>query len=166
MDYQSVQLRDEPLTLVSPAEVAQLEAQLGTPLPQGYHQYMTTLGVGVLNDTVRVFSPFRIAHEFQDYRVRWDEYWLWEDGTAILPKTKALECIIVADTGNGDDLLFHPAQPDTLYLLPADQSIPYRFENGLDEALTWLLNWDELFSAEDEDERPDGLYFEPFPPEA
>ena len=168
MDYDSVQLLDENLAAVSPAEVDHLEAQLGTTLPKGYRSYITTLGAGVLNDTIRVYRPTFIGQQYRDFQARWAEYWLWDESESVLPKARALECIIVADTLNGDEFILHPTQPDTVYLLPANQSTIYRFIEGLDEALTWALNWDELFGAEDDDEaeRPEGLYFEPYPPDA
>jgi hypothetical protein len=172
MDYSSVHLMNEKLVLVPPAEVAQLEQQLGTKMPMGYQDFVATLGVGILNDTVRVYTPRRIARELKDFQQRWDEYWFWDEGRDILSKEKALESIIIADTGNGDELIFHPSQPNKLYLLPRDSGQIFEPGSGLDEAIEWILHSGVLFGdVEEEDEededfvRPEGLYFEPFPPE-
>jgi hypothetical protein len=152
--------------------VAQLEQQLGTKMPMGYQAFVTTLGLGVLNDTVRVYTPKRISRELKDFQQRWDEYWFWDEGSDILRKEKALESIIIADTGNGDELIFHPSQPDKLYVLPRDSGQIFEPGSRLDEAIEWILHSGVLLSGfeaeEDEDGdfvRPEGLYFEPFPPE-
>jgi len=42
-----------------------------------------------------------------DWRDRIKKYWVWDKGTDLLPKARALECVIVGDTGNGDELVFH-----------------------------------------------------------
>ncbi|MBV9866772.1 MAG: SMI1/KNR4 family protein [Abitibacteriaceae bacterium] len=169
MDYSSVHLLNESLVLVSPEEVAQLEQQLGTKMPAGYQDFVTTLGLGILNDTVRVYTPNRISRELKDFQQRWDEYWFWDEGRDVLSKEKALESIIIADTGNGDELVFHPSQPDKLYVLPRDSGQIFEPGSTLDEAVEWILHSGVLLGdADEEDEdflRPEGLYFEPFPPE-
>lgn len=116
MDYGSVHLMNDDSVLVSPEAVARLERRLGTAMPTGYKEFVATLGLGVLNDAVRVYTPERIFTEFKDFQQRWSEYWFWDEGRDVLSKEKALECIIVADTGNGDELVFHPSQPDKLYM--------------------------------------------------
>ena len=172
MDYSSVHLMNENVVLVSPEEVAQLELQLGTKMPAGYQEFVTTLGLGILNDTVRVYTPGRIARELEGFRRRWDEYWFWDEGRDVLGKEKALESVIIADTGNGDELTFHPSQPDKLYVLPRDSGQIFEPGNSLGEAVEWILHSGVLFGDVDEEEeededfvRPEGLYFEPFPPE-
>lgn len=173
MDYGSVHLMNDDSMLVSPQAVARLERQLGTTMPTGYKEFVETLGLGVLNDTVRIYMPERIFAEFRDFQRRWNEYWFWDEGRDVLSKAKALECIIVADTGNGDELVFHPSQPDKLYVLPHGSEQIFEPGGTLDEAIEWILHSGVLFGdaeqeEEDEDEdfvRPAGLYFEPFPPE-
>ncbi len=74
MDYSSVHLLNANLVLVSPEEVAQLEQRFGTKMPAGYQNFVTTFGLGVLNETVRVYTPKRISHEIEVFRQRWNEY--------------------------------------------------------------------------------------------
>ena len=168
MDYSDVQLINQNLTLVTAAEVVGLERQLGTKMPPGYQEFVTTLGLGVLNDTVRVYTPARILRELQNFRQRLNEYWLWEAARQVLSKEKAVESIIVADTGNGDEIIFHPSQPDKLFILLHDSSQIVEPGSDLDAAIEWILRSSDLFDDDDDDNfvpRPEGLYFEPFPPE-
>ena len=173
MDYGSVHLMNDDLVPVSLEAVARLERRLGTTMPTGYREFVTTLGWGVLSNTVRVYTPERIFLELKDFQRRWNEYWFWDEGRDVLSKEKALECIIVADTGNGDELVFHPSQSDKLYMLPHGSGRIFEPGGTLDKAIEWILHSGFLFGdadEEDDDEddefvRPEGLYFEPFPPE-
>ena len=48
----------------------------------------------------------------------------------ILTKDRALECLIVADTMDGDELAMHPSEPDRLHVLPRHQEAIYVAGNG------------------------------------
>ncbi|WP_051039174.1 SMI1/KNR4 family protein [Nostoc sp. PCC 7524] len=168
MDYNNIQLMNEDLVRVTADEVTQLEQVLNTRMPRGYKEYVTTLGIGILNDTVRVYSPMRIQQEYRDFQNRWSESYFWDKGTDLLTKDRVLESIIIADTGNGDELIFHPSAPDRLYVLPIDYEEIFLTGGSLDEAIEWILEGGVLDSNEDDEdeeeiERPEGWYFEPFP---
>lgn len=63
---------------------------------------------------------------------------------------------------------FHPSPPDKLYVLPIDHEEVFAAGSTLDEAIALVLNSGVLAGDEDEEEdlnRPNGLYFEPFLPE-
>lgn len=100
------------------AEVQALEAELWVALPAKYREYVTLLGEGVLSSFVRIYPPARIKQELTDWRKRIDKYWFWDKSKKLLPKERALEAIILGDTLNGDELIFHPARPKTLFILP------------------------------------------------
>lgn len=133
-------------------------------MPLGYQEFMTTLGLGILNDTIRVYSPNRIGREYKTTQERWREFYFWGEGSDVLTKERVLESIIVADTGNGDEVIFHPSIPKKLYLLPANDHKILEIGSSLSEAIDWMLHWEKLFGEdeEDEDPRPAGVYFEPF----
>lgn len=119
-------------------EVTQLEARLNLSFPAGYAEYVTTLGAGVLSSYIRVYPPQRIGNEYRDFQDRWNEYWFWDDGHRLLTKEQARECIIIADTLDGDELVFHPSEPERLLVLPRHSEMIYQAGSDLYEALDWL----------------------------
>jgi hypothetical protein len=106
-----------PLVLATPRQVDELEARLWITFPPGYREYVTQIGEGELGEFVKVYPPWRVDRELAEWRSRIDKYWLWDKGKGVLPKARALECVVVGDTGNGDELVFHPRYPDRLFVL-------------------------------------------------
>ncbi len=66
------------------------------------------------------------------------KYWFWDEGKELLPKERALECVVLGDTLNGDELVFHPGRPDRLFVLPHESE--NIFDPGRDvlEAVEWI----------------------------
>jgi hypothetical protein len=131
------------LTPVPEAEVADLEAELGFVFPTGYREFITKFGRGVLGGLVRIYTPADIRSgpcNIEEWRKRIDEYWFWDAGANVLTKPRALQSIIVGDTVGGDELIFHPDEPDRLYVLPHDfEEIWVASTTGLDEAADWFF---------------------------
>ncbi len=146
-----------PVRPSSAEAVSGAEVSLGLTFPVGYQEYITTFGAGVLGGTyVRVYPPERIIREYRDLQRRWDEYWFWDDGRDVLTKTEALECIIIADTLDGDEIIFHPSRPDRLLVLPRHSEMVYEAGTDLLSALDWLCSAGVLTEPFSERE------FEPF----
>jgi len=141
------------------AEVDAAEKQLGVRLPTGYREFIARLGEGRLAGYVRVYPPYQILegdNSVTAWRKRIDEYWFWDEGKDVLTKVKALECVIVADTMDGDELVAHPSEPDRLYVLPRYEEKIYVAGDGLLAAIEWLLTSGTLTDAIDD------RTFEPF----
>jgi hypothetical protein len=158
MTYDHVHFVTQPRRPVAAQEVIDLEIALGTSMPRGYREYVTTLGIGILNDTVRVYSPARILHDYRSIQTRWNAYFFWDAGSHVLTKSQVLKSIIVADSGSGDEIIFHPSARDTLYILPIDQPTIIAVGPTLNDAIQWLMS--------QETEAPRAWYFESFPAEA
>lgn len=123
---------------VSAESLARLESACGR-LPSGYRDFMAELGVGTLTTWVRVHSPGRIAAEQDEWRARIGADWFWsDDGGTGLDQRRALECVRFADTLGGDELIAHPDDPDSMFVLPRNDERVWRAGTGLAEALTWL----------------------------
>ena len=111
-----------------PAAVDAAAKQLGTRLPTGYREFITRFGEGTLGVYIRVYPPYQILdgdNRITEWQKRIDEFWFWDEGADILPKAKALECVIVADTVDGDEVIYHPSDPDRLYVLPRNEEAVY-----------------------------------------
>jgi hypothetical protein len=125
-----------------PAAISDAETRLGVRFPDGYRDFIARFGEGLLAGYVRVYPPYQLLdgdNSIAEWRKRIDEYWFWEEGEAILPKHKALECHIIADTVDGDELVAHPDEPNLLYVLPRYEGAIYVAGSGLLPAIEWLL---------------------------
>jgi hypothetical protein len=124
------------------SDVDDLERQLGCRLPTGYRDFIARFGEGLLAGYLRVYPPHQILtgdNNVQAWRERIDEYWFWDAGRDVLTKGRALECVIVADTMDGDEVVAHPSEPDRLYVLPRHDEMIYTAGDGLLPAIEWLL---------------------------
>ena len=145
LDLSQVTIRGGPLVLTPEEEIDTLEETLGIPLPQGYRDYLITLGEGVLGGHfVRVYPPKRVIEELEAWRERIDQYWFWDQGATVLSRQRVLESIRIADTVNGDELIFHPAEPNRLLVLPIESEKIFVAGNSLLEAVEWCCSSGKL----------------------
>jgi hypothetical protein len=142
----------QPLRAVDSMDIDKLETELWIKLPEGYADYMTTLGVGLLSGFVRVYSPRQIRDGLLDWRRRIARYWFWDESEDVLPKERAVECVIIADTINGDELVFHPQRPGTLFVMPIDGGAAVTIEGDLLAAVDWMCSSGELVEPIEERE--------------
>jgi hypothetical protein len=160
MDLAKVKLLKGKLVLASAKQVDELESELKCCMPDGYREYVTTLGEGILGGTyIRIYPPWRIVgpvDTVEEWRERVREYWFWDKGKKILTKAQALESIIFGDTLDGDELVFLRADPDWIYVLPRHNKNIFKVGPGLSKAVDWLCGAGILTEAFKQRE------FEPF----
>jgi hypothetical protein len=157
LKLEDVRVVGKPLVLATAAEVDALASRLWITFPSGYREYVTRLGEGVLGGSfVRVYPPWRVENEVQGWRRRVNKYWFWDQGRDRLPKERALECVIIGDTVNGDELVFHPCRPNRLFVLPRDSEQVFDAGGDLLAAVEWMCTSGELVEPFDE------RNFEPF----
>ena len=157
MKIEDVHLVGKPLVLATADDVDDLASRFWITVPPGYREYVTRLGEGVLGGSlVRIYPPWRIEKELPEWRRRISKYWFWDEGREVLPKERAAECVIVGDTLNGDELLFHPNRPSRLFVLPHDSGQVFDAGGDLLAAVEWMCASGELVEPFDE------RNFEPF----
>lgn len=133
-----LQLDSEAL-LPQRAALKQLQ-QLAPRLPAGYVRLMQTVGPGILRDTVRVYGPAAILREHAAWQRRIAEYWFWGDGP-LLSQPAAEHALRIADTLAGDEIVFLPAAPDTVLMLPReDEQVVLLSKTGLLAAIGRLVS--------------------------
>lgn len=136
------------LTGVAEADIAAAEAVLNTRFPSGYRAFISKYGRGILGGLVRVAVPADLVageRSVAEWRKRIDEYWFWDASADLLPKAHALECVVIADTVGGDELIFHPADPDRVYVLAHDFDVAYLASTtGLEAAVDWFFTSGKL----------------------
>jgi hypothetical protein len=113
---------------IAMTEVERLESTLGIKLPIGYRNFISRFGLGTYCDLFYIYSPDYILQEHAKHREFWKEWyytdtqgkshWFFEGSESILNEAQLQECIIIGDTKDGDELVFYPAQPDKIYVLP------------------------------------------------
>jgi hypothetical protein len=157
LKIEDIRIVGELLVLATPADIDALESRLWITLPEGYRAYMTRLGEGMLGGSlVRIYPPWRIENELAEWRLRIKKYWFWDEGRDVLPKERALECVVIGDTTVGDELVFHPGRPGRLFVMPRDSEQVFDAGGDLLSAIEWMCGSGEL--AEPFPERN----FEPF----
>ncbi len=142
MDLSAVTIVNEPLVRATHAEVDDLESFFGVRFPMGYREYVTILGEGIFAGYyIRIYPPWRILHgcnNVNEWRKLVDEFWFWDAGRHVLTKSEVLECIILGDTMNGDHIVFHPRNPDDIFVLPLEEEEIYGIRGGVFAALDWF----------------------------
>jgi hypothetical protein len=124
---------------VPEAALERLKVEASTSLPDGYKEMMSTLGPGTLGTKVRVQGPETILRNAKAWRGRVAQYWFWGDGP-LLSKGAAQGAFVIADTIDGDELVFLPSEPNTLLPLPReDEEVKLVSKAGLLRTLTRLV---------------------------
>ncbi len=136
---------DRPLVLVSEADLEQLESHFWFSMPDGYRQFITRFGEGLLAESfIRIYPPWRISAELSAWRQRINRHWFWDDDIDALPKARASECVIIGDTLNGDELVFHPSRPQRLFVLSHDSDHVLIAGANLADSIEWMCRSHEL----------------------
>jgi hypothetical protein len=138
MRISDIQVIGGSLVLATPADVEALKNELWIAFPKSYREYVTKLGEGELGSFVRIYPPWRIRSEQKEWRSRIDKYWFWDRGRKVLPKERALECVIIGDTTTGDELIFHPCRAHQLFVLPRESEEVFLAGSDLLTAIDWI----------------------------
>jgi hypothetical protein len=128
MIFDEVQVISTHIQPIPLSEVERVEHLLGVQLPEGYIAFITRFGVGRYCDLFRIYAPNQILEEYTKHRDFWKvwyytdtegkQHWFFEGSEALLNESQLQESIIVGDSVDGDELVFYPAQPDRIYVLP------------------------------------------------
>jgi hypothetical protein len=139
MDFSDVYLVSRKLQIVEQSRLDELEAWLKHPLPLGYREYMSLLGVGKLCNYLYVDSPEVIRENQDAHREYIDSYYedFFEDQLDILSFEDALESIHVASSTVGDIIVYTPELDGKLYVLERYSSDIYLLESGFFTPFLW-----------------------------
>ena len=140
MELNDIFLVSNKLNVAQTGDVDELESRFGCPFPVGYREFVCTLGEGIFCNLVRVYLPSRILNENSDFQKRWAEYFPWGEGHPNLPKEKIVESIVIADTLNGDEFVFHPGVKDAVFRLPRHSDDVSMIAGGLSETLLTICD--------------------------
>lgn len=136
--FDDVYLVSEKLVLISQAELNELQAWLAAPLPRGYREFMTTLGLGTYCDFMQVLAPSRIREareERQEFvRQYYLDFWGEKEGSPSLDDVVAGVCF--ASTIDGDEV-YYLTDRDRMFVLPRHDDVVFWLEAGFEDPLVW-----------------------------
>ena len=89
---------------VAPREIDDLASWLPVPLPSGYRDYLTTLGVGTFCDLVCIHPPKTVRDTMEEHHGFIAEYYrqFWRRGEGTLPFERAIHSVRFATSCDGD----------------------------------------------------------------
>jgi hypothetical protein len=139
MDFSDVYLVSPKLQTVEQSRLDELETWLKHPLPLGYREYMSQLGVGKLCNHLYLDSPEAIQEKQDDHREYIDFHYeeFFEDQLHILSFEDALNSIHVASSTVGDIIVYTPELDGKLYVLERYVSDIYTIEGGFFTPFQW-----------------------------
>ena len=132
---------DPELTLAANHTVDSLEKAFGIRFPDGYREYVTTLGKGTFyfnKAAIRIRMPNEILTQNDEHQAFLTEYWFWDLNEDLFPKKKGIESILVCDNVVGDIIVIHPSKSNELVALPHEDDYLHKTGNDLYEAFKWL----------------------------
>ena len=121
---------------VSAEQLRAAEALLGCTFPPDYRDFVLQFGAGEFRElALAVPSPKAVAARTPDDRTRLREFWFWTASPEVWSQEKACGSIACFDGSSGDDVRFHPSDPQAMYILPHDH-----------EYICRVTNFDDLIS--------------------
>jgi hypothetical protein len=123
MQLGDVYLVTERVKRVPARSLDALEKALGAPLPLGYREYLTELGVGRFSGFLNVNTPQEVKEQVGYWRKRGAEVIIdgMEVGAyrrGVLSARKVREAFLVAHTDNGDQFVSTPSCGQALFVIP------------------------------------------------
>ena len=138
MSFADTYLVTDKLETYTHKEVDAAEAQLGTAFPAGYREYVTTLGKGEYCGYVNVFPPEQIVeNQVAEKPPLKDFCHSWDGADFGITSERLAKSVMIANSINGDWVVFEASLPETIYILPSDESVMYKVKT-LADVLEWL----------------------------
>lgn len=132
------QTNSTALVLPQPQDIAQCQQALNHTFEQGYIEYITHLGEGILGGTyIRIYPPNKVKAYQEEWLERINTYYFWNDGKDVLTKEQVMQAICLGDTFDGDEIIFFN---NTYFVLPRYEETIYNLGTSLFNAIEWLCS--------------------------
>lgn len=129
-------VKDE-LTPRTEAEVDAAEDALGMRLPDGYREFVTTLGDGEVSGLLRVCPPDDLLRQQRFLANVLHSAWFYTEPNETMTRAYAMESVMVADTSEGDMVIFHPSTRQ-LHVLPRNDTRTHAVGPDLWALVDWF----------------------------
>jgi hypothetical protein len=154
--FDDVYLVDDTLDRIDANVVTAFERESGLSLPEGYQEFVATLGVGTYCDLINVFPPARIVERTEEARRRWKEHYYWDRGGEILPMEQVLRSSVIGNSVEGDEMIIPPESPNREFILPRHDDTIYWMPYSLADPIAWQSSKSRVLDL------PPFRYFEPW----
>lgn len=146
-----------PICSAGSRDLEQAESVLGCRFPTDYRDFIIEFGSGEFDKMpMRAEPPRCISLNTEADRSRLREYWFWDNSPDVWSQQLAVESVMCFGSWNGDDIRFHPSDPETYYILPHGEDVIYRLRS-FDELVTHFCTHRPYTKS--------GLIFRPHKPE-
>jgi hypothetical protein len=123
--FDDVYLVSDRLKLVPSKEIDAFEKRIGFPLPFGYREYLTTLGMGIFCEQLDVQRPSQIERELKYWQKEFVpiavEEGFWDNG-ALLTADELSKTVFFATNSEGDKFVACPSKGRVVFELPRHDS--------------------------------------------
>jgi hypothetical protein len=143
IDFQGMAFTpDLPVSTYSIKDLEVIESRLGFTFPEDYRLFISTLGAGETEFHVRAYPP----HDEYLFEAseRFLYHWFWDESPEILTQAYAMECVAFFDSTDGDDIIFHPSNPNCWFILPHEEGKVIIVNSFQQLCQHYLLLYDEL----------------------
>lgn len=124
-DWRDFYLVKDELTLHTADEVDAAEEALALQLPDGYRELVTTLGDGVVSGLLRVCPPGDLERRQKLLAQVLHHPWFYNEPDETMTRAYAMDSVMIADTEDGDMVIFHPDDRQ-LHVLPRHDTRTHR----------------------------------------
>jgi hypothetical protein len=125
-------------------EWSEFTHRFGAPLPT-YREFMNTLGDGRYSNAVRVYSLNKILAEINEFRERWQDYFLWDGEESALAKEDLVDAVVLGDSLDGDEIITVPAK-EGVFVLHRHRDVAVRVGNDIDDAIIYICDSGAIYN--------------------
>jgi hypothetical protein len=126
----------------------ELRDKIGCSLPE-YETFVMKYGHSEIGGMICVFAPNDILERLDEFRERWEEYFLWDNDDSALSEEEMRECFPLAETINGDQFVFKTKEKSGIYYLPRDKYTIFPVGKDLQDIVNFAMLSGKLFNPEE-----------------
>lgn len=136
MEIPSIYIANSRLQVASEESVRVAQRAIGAQFPSGYSSFVTALGEGILNAHIYPRLPDQVSYgRLSTQQSLCERVDIWKDGFEVLSRDHICTSIAIADTADGDTIVFHPDIPQAVWYLPHEGNKPILLGDGFLNAL-------------------------------
>ena len=124
--------------LMPEKEVVKLLTSYNLPLYLDYINFVNKLGIGIYCNFVRILSIEQIVQKEVDFQRYWEKNFRWSLEGIDVSEKLVLSSPIIADTTEGDQIVFCPHSKSKFVVLPRGDSRSYWIPENLHKIDYWI----------------------------
>lgn len=102
-----------------------------------YIEFMSDFGIGMYCNFIRTLSISQVMQKRMEIQDSWSRKFRWSLNGIDVDKNKVISSPIIADTDEGDQILYHPHSESNLIVLPRGDNLAYWVPSNFDGLEYW-----------------------------